>query len=93
MKVNRLIFTLGMVVIAMTAHGQTSTISGELLDSLTHEGEPYATIRVYKGKKSETPVAMSVTGQDGMFSQKVTGQGSYLVSFTSIGRKEILRKV
>ena len=93
MKVNRLIFTLGMVVIAMTAHGQTSTISGELLDSLTHEGEPYATIRVYKGKKSETPVAMSVTGQDGKFSQKVTGQGSYLVSFTSMGRKEILRKV
>ena len=93
MKVNRLIFTLGMVVIAMTAHGQTSTISGELLDSLTHEGEPYATIRVYKGKKIETPVAMSVTGQDGKFSQKVTGQGSYLVSFTSMGRKEILRKV
>ena len=93
MKVNRLIFTLGMVVIAMTAHGQTSTISGELLDSLTHEGEPYATIRVYKGKKSETPVAMSVTGQDGKFSQKLTGQGSYLVSFTSMGRKEILRKV
>ena len=93
MKVNRLIFTLGMVVIAMTAHSQTSTISGELLDSLTHEGEPYATIRVYKGKKSETPVAMSVTGQDGKFSQKVTGQGSYLVSFTSMGRKEILRKV
>ena len=93
MKINRLIFTLGMMAIAITAHGQTSTISGVLLDSLTHEGEPYATIRVYKGKKSETPVAMSVTEKDGKFSQKVTGQGSYLVSFTSMGRKEILRKV
>ena len=48
MKINRLIFTLGMMAIAITAHGQTSTISGVLLDSLTHEGEPYATIRVYK---------------------------------------------
>ena len=93
MKINRLIVTLGMMAIAITAHGQTSTISGVLLDSLTHEGEPYATIRVYKGKKSETPVAMSVTEKDGKFSQKVTGQGSYLVSFTSMGRKEILRKV
>ena len=93
MKMNRLIFTLGMMAIAITAHGQTSTISGVLLDSLTHEGEPYATIRVYKGKKSEIPVAMSVTEKDGKFSQKVTGQGSYLVSFTSMGRKEILRKV
>ncbi len=93
MKINRLIVTLGMVAIAITAHGQTSTISGVLLDSLTHEGEPYATIRVYKGKKSETPVAMSVTAEDGKFSQKVTGQGYYLISFTSMGRKEILRRV
>jgi len=93
MKINRLIFTLGMMAICVTAHGQTSTISGVLLDSLTHEGEPYATIRVYKGKKSETPVAMSVTAEDGKFSQKVTGQGSYIVSFTSMGRKEILRRV
>lgn len=93
MKINRLIFTLGMMAIGVTAHGQTSTISGVLLDSLTHEGEPYATIRVYKGKKSETPVAMSVTAEDGKFSQKVTGQGSYIVSFTSMGRKEIVRRV
>ena len=55
--------------------------------------EPYATIRVYKGKKSETPVAMSVTAEDGKFSQKVTGQGNYLISFTSMGRKEIVRRV
>lgn len=82
-----------MMAFAMTTHGQTSTIAGELVDSLTHEAEPYATIRVYKGRKSEKPVAMSVTGQDGKFSQKVTGQGSYLVSFTSMGRKEVLRKV
>ena len=93
MKVNCLIFTLGLVSFALTAHGQTSMISGVLLDSLTHEGEPYATVRVYKGKKTDKPVAMSITGQDGRFSQKITGQGNYFISFTSMGRKEILRKV
>ncbi len=93
MKVNCLIFTLGLVSFALTAHGQTSTISGVLLDSLTHEGEPYATVRVYKGKKTDKPVAMSITGQDGRFSQKITGQGNYFISFASMGRKEILRKV
>ena len=36
---------------------------------------------------------MSVTEKDGKFSQKVTGQGNYLISFTSMGRKEILRRV
>ena len=93
MKVNCLIFTLGLMSFALTAHGQTSMISGVLLDSLTHEGEPYATVRVYKGKKTDKPVAMSITGQDGRFSQKITGQGNYFISFTSMGRKEILRKV
>ena len=78
---------------SVAVHGQTSTISGVLLDSLTHEGEPYATVRVYKGKKSDKPVAMSVTAIDGKFSQQVTGQGNFLVSFTAMGRKEVLRKV
>ena len=93
MKHNKIIITLGLMMAAITAHGQTSVVSGELLDSLTHEGEPYATIRVYKGKKSEKPVAMSTTDMKGKFSQTVTGQGDYLVVFSSMGRKEITRKV
>lgn len=79
MKHNKIIIALGLMMAAITAHGQTSVVSGELLDSLTHEGEPYATIRVYKGKKSEKPVAMSTTDMKGKFSQTVTGQGDYLV--------------
>ena len=93
MKIGKLFFTYVLLLVSMAAQGQTSVISGELLDSLTHEGEPFATIRVYKGRRSEKPVAMSVTGQDGKFAQKVTGQGSYLISFSSMGRKEIVRKV
>ena len=93
MRNNKFLITLGLLAMAVTAHGQTSTISGVLLDSLTHEGDPYATVRVYKGKKSDKPVAMSVTAIDGKFSQQVTGQGNFLVSFTAMGRKEVLRKV
>ncbi|MCR5077581.1 MAG: TonB-dependent receptor family protein [Prevotella sp.] len=93
MRISRIFITLGLMTVAMTVHGQTSTITGELIDSLTHESEPYATVRVYKGRRSEKPVAMSVTDMDGKFSQKVTGQGSYIVSFSSMGRKEIVRKV
>ena len=58
MRNNKFLITLGLLAMAVTAHGQTSTISGVLLDSLTHEGEPYATVRVYKCKKSDKPVAM-----------------------------------
>ena len=93
MRKYKLFVTFGLLTMSVAVHGQTSTISGVLLDSLTHEGEPYATVRVYKGKKSDKPVAMSVTAIDGKFSQQVTGQGNFLVSFTAMGRKEVLRKV
>lgn len=89
----KLLVTFGLITVGITAHGQTSVISGELLDSLTHEGEPYATVRVYKGRKTDKPIAMSVTGIDGKFSQAITGQGEYTISFSSMGRKEIVRSL
>ena len=60
MKIGKLFFTYVLLLVSMAAQGQTSVISGALVDSLTHEGEPFATIRVYKGRRSEKPVAMSV---------------------------------
>ena len=50
----------------------------------------YVSIR---GRRGEKPVAMSTTDMKGKFSQTVTGQGDYLIVFSSMGRKEITRKV
>ena len=75
MKIGKFLLTYVLLAVAMAAQGQTTTVSGELLDSLTHEGEPFATIRGYQGRKSEKPVAMSVTGQEGKFGQQGTRQG------------------
>ncbi len=83
-----------LLLSATFAKAQTTTITGELKDSLTRESEPYATVRVYKSRgKNDKPLAMSVTDVDGKFEQKVTGQGRYYIVFSSMGRKEIVRRV
>ena len=43
------------------------TIKGVLLDSLTREGEPYATIRVTKKDAPDKAVKMAVTEANGKF--------------------------
>lgn len=37
---------------------QKTIVKGVVLDSLTQEGEPFATIRIYKQGNHEQPVAM-----------------------------------
>ncbi len=81
-----------LVFCTITGFAQ-STITGVLKDSLTQEGEPYATIRVYKGQNQKEPVAMGVSGLEGEFQQKVSGKGKYTITFNSVGRKEIRRAV
>ena len=96
----RFFLLLTMSAVSTVATLAQSTITGVLKDSLTQEGEPYATVRVYKGQgtgnkaqaKNE-PVAMSVSGLDGDFRQVVNGKGTYTITFNSVGRKEIKRSV
>ena len=64
------------------------------MDSVTHEGEPYATVRVYKGASTKGDAdAMSVTDANGNISQKVNGKGRYTIVMSSVGRKTIRRSV
>ena len=93
MRIKKTLLTLALVWIATAMNAQTTTITGELLDSLTRESEPFATIRVFKGGKMDKPVAMSVTDDDGKILQKVDGTGNFTITITSMGRKLITRKV
>lgn len=68
---------------------QEIKIQGVVVDSLTREGEPFATIRVYKANIDKEPVAMGTTDLEGRFEQAVKRAGDYRVLFSSIGRKNI----
>ena len=102
MKTNHLLTALMTLLIALVCHtnvvAQQTIVKGCLLDSLTQVGEPFATIRVYKGRpavnnqiaETEKPVAMSVTDMEGCFQQEVKGRGSYQMLFSSVGKANLI---
>lgn len=53
------IFTI-LILNTLNVHAQFF-VKGTLVDSLTHESEPYATIRITLDKSPEKPVRMNVT--------------------------------
>lgn len=71
------------------AQAQTKSnwgVKGVLLDSLTNEGEPYATIRIVQEKKTE-PVKLAVTDLDGKFNVDLPQTGNFAIHITSIGKR------
>ena len=93
MKTKNTLLFFGLLFGSVNSYAQTSTIKGMVVDSLTSQGEPYVTIRVYKERKSNKPLAMWVTNIDGTFTHTVNGQGNFFISFSSMGRKDIIRNV
>ena len=67
MKHRLLLLLLFVFTAVMTGWAQNSatpsyTIKGVLLDSLTQEGEPYATIKITKKGAPDKAIKMAVTG-------------------------------
>lgn len=79
-----------MLAISLPAGAQT-LVKGVLLDSLTNEGEPYATIRFAKKSAPNTPVALAATGMQGEFQEKVNGKGEFIAIFSSVGKGTVVK--
>ena len=62
-------------------------IKGTLIDSLRNETVPYASIRIYKGQASGTPVKMAVTDNNGKFNETFSQTGDFTIVFSSVGKK------
>ncbi len=90
MKQFRVYFVMILMSLSSVVMAQT-TIKGLLMDETLGENEPFATVRVFKAGKSEKPVAMFLTDENGQFSQEIKGKGQFDIVFSSIG-KEDLRK-
>jgi hypothetical protein len=72
---------------------QSTTVEGVLVDKSLGEGEPFATVRIFKAGSSEKPVATFLTKVDGHFSQDVKGRGKYDIVFNSVGKQELRRQI
>ncbi len=88
-----MLFCVVLAIVTTSVTAQTTVVSGEMVDSLTRQGEPNASIRVFKAGNMEKPVAMSITDINGKFRQAITGVGAYTILFSSTGRKRISRNV
>lgn len=70
----------------------TYTVKGILIDSLTLEGEPYATIRIVRKSAPDKAVKMAVTDMKGSFEESIAGAGDYILTITSIGKTDVVRE-
>lgn len=90
------ILLLGMLILSGLAVAQntanpTFQVKGVLLDSLTQESEPYATIKIAKKHAPAQAVKMLVTDMKGKFQEKVPGTGDFVMTISSVGRNNIVK--
>lgn len=78
---------------AQNSTNPSFTIKGVLLDSLTQQGEPYATIKITKKNAPDKAVKMAVTGANGRFQEKLNvAAGDYVIAISSIGKSLIVKE-
>lgn len=84
-----------ILMLALCAKAQNTqhsyTITGVVADSVTHEGEPYATLTIARADSATKPVKQALTDIKGRFSISSSGTGSYLLIVRSMGRKPMQR--
>lgn len=89
---NRIITIAAFLLIAAIATAQT-TVRGTVVDKTTGQGEPFATVRVFKQGNTEKAAAMFLTDVDGHFSQQVKGQGMHDIVVSSLGKNDLRRSI
>jgi outer membrane receptor protein involved in Fe transport len=93
MKQLRTILVTMMLMLSAVVMAQKTTVTGVLMDKTLNEGEPFATVRVFKADKKDKPVAMFLTGENGQFSQEVKGKGRFDIVFSSVGKEELRQTI
>ena len=92
MKQIRIIAVMMMLTLSAVVMAQT-TVKGVLMDETLGEAEPFATVRVFKAGKTDKPVAMFLTKEDGQFSEKVNGKGKFDIVFSSVGKEDVRQTI
>ncbi len=94
---NKWLVLLAVLLIPAWATAQKAAnlsflIKGSVLDSLTKEGEPYATIKIVRKEAPERALKMLVTDMKGKFQEKVSGgNGNFVMTISSVGRNTIVK--
>lgn len=95
--IRKITIMLSMLSVALTAGAQGGkttalTVSGTVADSLTHEGEPYATVRIMRPDSAETVLKTVLTDAAGRFSMRLEERGEMMVSVSSMGHGTLTQR-
>ncbi len=88
MKQFKVFLVVVMMTMSSTVMAQT-TVKGVLMDETLGEAEPFATVRVFKTGKTEKPVVMFLTDENGLFAHQVKAKGRYDIVFSSVGKEDL----
>lgn len=97
MKTVKILLALALLLVAVApAQAQKQTdvayrVWGVVKDSLTNEGEPYATISIYRKGSEEKPLKLAAADADGKFSVDAAGHGEYVLVVRSVSREPLRR--
>ena len=90
----KLVFAIAVIcLMAVQSMAQTTKVTGVLTDQTSGESEPFATVRVFKAGKTDKPVAMFLTNENGQFSQEVKGKGEFDIVFSSVGKEDLKQSI
>lgn len=81
-----------VAIVCSVVSAQNYGIKGVLVDSMTLEGQPYATVRVLTVHPAQVVKAVA-TDVNGAFDVKMAKPGQYVVTFSSIGKQNVSRPV
>lgn len=83
-----LILFVSASVFAQTGSGSATafTIKGQVVDSLSNESVPYATLRIALASAPQNPVKLLACDDDGKFSATMNKPGKYIMTMESLGK-------
>ena len=85
------LFTLVLMVVCVNiALLAQYSVKFQLNDS-TGEGEPYATVRIYRASDTTRVVKTGVTDLNGAFKQQLATPGDYLAVISAVGKTSVQR--
>ena len=87
-----LLFLLFSITLFAQTKGKTSIpIKGMVIDSLTRETIPYATINILEEKSQDKPVKVFTSDESGKFQSTIENEGDYLLSVQFVSKKQVIK--
>lgn len=81
-----MVLFLALPLYAQMDKAGSFTVKGQVLDSLTNESVPYATLRIALASTSEKPIKLLACDIDGKFQTPLNNIGTYIIVMQSIGK-------